>query len=687
MRRLRLAQILALGAVFLGSAGAHNEPIAIYPAASQDKMAPVAPDSVVFLDGEFEVGADSAGPITVRIEGADGVERLATVLAVSSERITILLPSLPDGSAHAVVSQGGEAIADGQFLVARVSPGLFSAAGTGGGWADGSGEFFDLRNGSWFVQSLTYIDSAQGKLLAVPMRIAAGNTIFFLKLRASGVRHAGTVTVTVDGVNVPAICCLDAPGMPGVDEVVVGPLPLSLAWSGAADVVLVADGASANVVQVAFGSTTGQPVTFSNQIVRLFQGHCQECHRPGEVAPFSLLEYEDAKLWSHSIRAAVEERRMPPWKPVAGHGEFLDERRLTDEEIDLVRAWVDTGAPEGDPSDMPEPLVFNQDWALGEPDLILETPEFTPDPEATDVYRCFSIQIPESITESKSITSIEIRPGDRGIVHHVILYGDPVGESQALEAAADDGLSGYECFGSAGISFSGFTLGVESYLMGGWAPGAGPMVSPEDTGIYLRRGAHVSVQVHYHPDGTARSDRTRIGLHFAPERTPNNATIVSAINTNFVIPAGAKEHVVTATFRVQSVLRRLPPVVQALAVSAGILPLRIRTVLPHMHQLGREIRMDKVSATGERTPMIYIDDWDFDWQDFYRYVEPVSLGLDDTLEVRAVYDNSAENPNNPNSPPIDVGWGDRTQDEMCIVFFTVDVPDLCRLPLGLCSSH
>ena len=316
------------------------------------------------------------------------------------------------------------------------------------------------------MSGIAYLNSQDGSYRSIPLTPAATGVVLYLKLRGTGIRAASELGVTVGGVTVPINGGVEHGTPSGVDEINIGPLPVHLMNSDLADVVLTADGSSANTVQVAFTATTGAAITFSNQISRLFQEHCQQCHRPGEVAPFSLIDYTNASAWATSIKQAVMERIMPPWKPVAGHGEFVGERRLTDDEIEMLVSWVDAGFPEGDPDDLPESVEFNTDWTLGDPDLILEASSYTPDPNASDDYRCFSVSIPDSIVESKSITAIEIRPGNRSIVHHLILFGDPVGESQALEAANDEEAPGYECFGSAGISFAGFTLGVESYIHG-----------------------------------------------------------------------------------------------------------------------------------------------------------------------------------------------------------------------------
>ncbi len=383
-------------------------------------------------------------------------------------------------------------------------------------------------------------------------------------------------------------------------------------------------------------------VTFNNQIVRVFQQQCQVCHRPGDIGPFSLMSYREAFPHAREIRRQTEARTMPPWKPVKGYGEFHDERRLTDLQIELIARWVDAGAPEGDPADLPPPLQFNDEWSLGTPDLVIE-PEtsYTVPAGGNDVYRCFSI--PTRLLQNRHITGVEVRPGNRSVVHHVLLFEDAMGIS-ATKLQAGDPQPGYPCFGGVGFTPSG---GI-----GGWAPGNQPQELPPGIGIPLSAGARVAMQVHYHPNGSDQADRTRVGLFFAREPIQKNLLWLPLVNTQFVIPAGASRHTVTAA---------LPMIVPATAIS----------ITPHMHLLGREIRVDAVFRDGRREPMVYIDDWDFQWQGTYYYKEPIRLPFLSRLELTAVYDNSVANPRNPNNPPRDVRWGEQTTDEMCLAFIGV----------------
>jgi len=391
-------------------------------------------------------------------------------------------------------------------------------------------------------------------------------------------------------------------------------------------------------------SSLRAPVTFNNQIVRIFQQNCQACHHPGDVGPFSMMSHREVVPWLKQIKTEVQARRMPPWKPVPGHGEFVEERRLSQQEIELIARWVDSGAPEGDPRDLPAPLEFSEQWTLGTPDLVLEPEaDFVVPAEGSDVYRCFSI--PTRLLQGRHVTSIEMRPGNRSVVHHVLLFPDPLGVSATM-AKPNDPQAGYSCFGGPGIPTDS--------ILGAWAPGIRPQVLPPGVGVRLTPGGRVVMQVHYHVNGTPQGDRTRVGLYFARDPAPKELLWAPIANLGFEIPPGESRYTVTASFSV-------PPFLNARAHFIG----------PHMHQLGREMRAEAVFRDGTRRPLIYIDDWDFNWQAIYTFREPVLLPSGTRIEVTAVYDNSTGNPRNPFNPPRPIRWGEQTTDEMCLLFIGV----------------
>lgn len=382
--------------------------------------------------------------------------------------------------------------------------------------------------------------------------------------------------------------------------------------------------------------------TFNKEVVRIFQKNCQTCHHPGDIAPFSLMTYKEARPWAKAIREAVITKQMPPWKPVPGCGNFKDARQLTDAEIATISQWADGGAPEGDAADLPPALNFGDGWALGEPDLILSYgSDYTP-PTTGDIYRAFPI--PTNLRGDRYVSAIDVRPGNRKIVHHVIAYIDSTGVSDQLDAAEPG--PGYTAFGGPGFNNFG--------ILGGWAPGARPFFNLDGVATKLPKDARVVLQVHYHPSASTRveSDRTQIGIYFAKTPVKKSLNYLPLANTDFKIPAGNGRYKVTASFTT-------PAFVSGQIVS----------ITPHMHLLGREMKVEMTQPGKAAECLVNINSWDFHWQGTYNYQEPLSVAGGTKFSLTAYFDNSANNPNNPNSPPVEVGWGEQTTDEMCIAFF------------------
>jgi len=401
------------------------------------------------------------------------------------------------------------------------------------------------------------------------------------------------------------------------------------------------------------GKRSQSAPTFNNEVVRVFQKNCQSCHHPRDIAPFSLMAYKDARPWAQAIREQVILKKMPPWKPAPGCGDFRDARGLTQEEINTIVAWVDGGAPEGNAADLPAPLEFPDGWPLGAPDFIAQSDvDYTP-PKQGDMYRCFSVPVSD-LRGDRWIGAVSVRPGNAKIVHHVIAYGDPRGESVALDAK--DPGPGYTCFGGPGISVTD--------ILGGWAPGSRGYFAPEGAGIKLTNNSRVIVQVHYHPTGQTETDRTPVGFYFSKAPVQRQLQILPLVNTSFAIPPGAKNHEVTALYTVPNLLSA-----------------KMWTVTPHMHLLGKKIKVE-LTKPGSTTPdcLIDIPDWNFNWQGTYLYKDPVALTGGMRLRLTCNFDNSTDNPLNPNNPPKTVRWGEETTDEMALAFigFTLD-----QLPLPL----
>ncbi len=403
--------------------------------------------------------------------------------------------------------------------------------------------------------------------------------------------------------------------------------------------------------------------TYAKEVAPILQAKCEGCHRPGEVAPFSLQNYQQASAWASDIKKYTQNRQMPPWKPEHGFGELRDEIRvnLTDAERLTIAKWVDAGAPMGDAGKLPPPRKFVAGWQLGEPDAVIQPEkEYHLAPDGDDVYRHFVVKT--NFTEDRYLSAVEVRPGNSAVVHHVIAYVDSNPDadgkfaSEKLEAKEHDGQPGYTSFGGPGF--------IPSGIMGGWAPGNEAQHLPDGIGIFVPKGSRLSVEVHYHKNGKPETDLTRLGIHFCQTTVNKRISGVFALNFGFKIPPGAPRHEVKATSTV--------------AEDSHIL-----LVTPHMHLLGREMKLWAELPDGTEKPLVWIKDWDFNWQNSYYLKEPLAAPKGTKIHLVAYYDNSTENTRNPNrANPRTVGWGEQTTDEMCVAFInaTKDAEQLNHTP-------
>jgi hypothetical protein len=387
------------------------------------------------------------------------------------------------------------------------------------------------------------------------------------------------------------------------------------------------------------------------------QAKCQICHRSGDIAPFALATYADASARAGAIKQAVSDRRMPPWKPVPGHGEFRDSYALTDDERATLIDWVEAGVPEGDPSELPEARPYTGEWHLGEPDHVVQMPAPYEVPRRHDTYRCFVI--PTGLNVDRFVTAAQVIPGNRQIVHHVILFIDTTGQADKLDA--QDAEPGYNCFGGPGIRGVNALTDLMSGL-GGWVPGARTQLLPEGVAMFLSERAKIVMQVHYHPAGRPGGDQTKVGLYFAKDAPERRLRYIPIVNFTFRIPPG------DPNYDVRALLPMLP-----------FTDAKLIQIVPHMHMLGKKIQVTAQRGGVERS-LIYIDDWDFHWQGFYTYVEPVPITSGTTLRLTCTFDNSAENPRNPHNPPRTVTWGEGSEDEMCVAFLGVTFDNENLLP-------
>jgi hypothetical protein len=391
-------------------------------------------------------------------------------------------------------------------------------------------------------------------------------------------------------------------------------------------------------------------LTFTKDIAPIIFNNCTGCHRTGEVAPFTLLNYDDVQKKSKTIVKVIDKRYMPPWKAEHGFGDFIDERRLTSEQIGIIKQWVEEGTPEGDRSKLSPLPKFSSDWTLGEPDMIFQPPEtYELSAEGRDVYQCFVI--PTNFSEDRYISAIEMRPGNRSVVHHVIAYTDTTGKGRELDAATPE--PGYRTFGGSGVR------GAE--WLEGWAPGKTPRRLPAGYGLRIPKGSDIILQVHYNKTGKPEADRTRMGVYFCQEPVDKHVRVARLLGLPLIIPAGESNYVSRASLTVPK-------------------DVTVLSVMPHMHLLGREMTVTANLPGGSDVPMVRVPDWDFNWQISYAFKEPVKLPAGSKVSLVARHDNSAENPNNPSNPPKLVRWGEQTTDEMCIAFFsyTVDAEHITK---------
>jgi hypothetical protein len=406
-------------------------------------------------------------------------------------------------------------------------------------------------------------------------------------------------------------------------------------------------------------------LTFSRDIAPIIFTNCASCHRPGEAAPFSLLSYQDVKKRAAQVAYITEQRIMPPWKAEHGDYEFKNERRLTAEQIGMISQWVNEGAPEGDPKTLPASLAkkewsSKESWPLGQPDLIVKMSEAYHVPaDGPDIYRSFAL--PLNLPEDKWVKAIAFRPGARAVVHHSLFFYDATGNARKQDEADpapgfSGGMGGFArgASGGGGLRrvFGDPSMGGASPVgsLGGWALGAQARALPEGLAWRLPKGADLIFSTHFHPSGKPEDELSTVGLYFTEKPPTKKFTGLQlpplfGVLKGIDIPAGAREYTIEDSFT-------LPVDVTAFGVGA------------HAHYLAKQMLLTAQLPGGETKTLLWIKDWDFAWQDQYQFKEFVSLPKGTRLDVKIIYDNSAENPRNPSSPPKRVLWGEGSNDEM-----------------------
>jgi len=398
-------------------------------------------------------------------------------------------------------------------------------------------------------------------------------------------------------------------------------------------------GTGATLLLCLAASAFPSPITFNKDIAPIVFKNCAPCHRPGESGPFNLLTYDDVTKRAQQIVAVTKKRYMPPWLPEPGFGKFADERRLTDDQIALLDRWVAEGSPRGDAADLPPLPKFVEGWQLGEPDLMLRAKKpYTLAASGTDVYRNFIFSIPSG--DVRYVRALEIRPGNKRVVHHANLLID-----RNRSSRWKDGRDGQPGFPGMDLKIEANVQDPESHLLF-WKPGS--VISEEPPGMAwpVEPGTDLVLNMHLQPSGKPETIEPSLGLYFTKDAPTLRPLLVQLENDRSLdIPPGATNFTISDDFT-------LPIDVDVLGI------------YPHAHYLGRHVEAFATLPDGKRTPLIRIDDWNLNWQAVYRYETPVFLPKGTTIAMRWTYDNSTANPANPNHPPRRVTAGDRSTDEM-----------------------
>ncbi len=395
----------------------------------------------------------------------------------------------------------------------------------------------------------------------------------------------------------------------------------------------------------ALATPPAQVPTFTRDVAPLVFHHCAPCHRPGGAAPFSLLQYEDVRRHGRQIVRVTGDRYMPPWLPEPGYGEFAGRRALAKDEIQLLADWGEQGMTRGDPAELPPAPTWPAGWQLGVPDLVVELPQpFVLPAEGKDVVRNFVLPLPVDTT--RYVRAIELRPGSPRIVHHAVMQVDRTRSSRELDAR--DPQPG----------FDGMDLGDSQAPDGqllGWTPGTVPFAGHPGIAWKLEPGTDLVLQMHLRPTGKPEPIQPSVGLYFAAEPPTRQLWGFTLYSTKIDIPAGERAYTIENRFRLPSGMSLLG-------------------IYPHAHYLGKTIHATATLPDGSTRWLLRIDDWDFNWQDQYRYAEPIALPAGTTLTMRYTYDNSADNPRNPSVPPRRVRLGNQSTDEMGTLSFEA-LPD------------
>ena len=414
----------------------------------------------------------------------------------------------------------------------------------------------------------------------------------------------------------------------------------------AAGLALAASGAVGAFGAATDSSALPEQVTYSEHVAPIFFEHCASCHRPHDVAPMSLVSYEAARPWAKSIAKAVADRAMPPWDADPRHGDFSNDISLDEREIAMVRRWVELGAPEGDRAKLPPlpELPAPGSWKMGrQPDYTIELAEVAVPSGGPDLFvtQVFGSDVPDG----KWIQAIELLPGNTDVLHHVVTYLGPFGISDE-DDVSNQGITKTIFLNEASKRDIGM---AEAPRIGGvWVAGSPPSVFPTGHGQSLAANELFSFNMHYHPSGNAGTDRSKLGIYFGEGELVKEVTTAFAVDPGLWIPAGVSDHREDAVY---------------LFARDSL----ITSLLPHMHNRGKSMKYTLVRPDGAEQVLLDVPEYDYNWQNIYRFREPVVAPAGSIVRVEAHWDNSAANPGNPD-PTQDVPWGDGTNSEMLVGF-------------------
>jgi tetratricopeptide (TPR) repeat protein/mono/diheme cytochrome c family protein len=383
-------------------------------------------------------------------------------------------------------------------------------------------------------------------------------------------------------------------------------------------------------------SSSSGAITYHQHIEPIVLQNCAVCHHPGESAPFALLSYDDVKKHASQIAKVTQSRFMPPWLPEHGFGEFADERRLTDQQIQLIADWVKQGAAEGKPGSAPTTPQWTEGWRLGQPDMIAQMPQaYTLPSDGKDIYRNFVVPLPNDTP--RWVKAVELHAGNKQVVHHSFIMFDISGSARRSDGQDSE------------IGYPGMDAGEDVGSPGGqflsWQPGKQPSLGYEARSWRLPKGADMVLQMHMRPGGKPEPIQSSVGFYFTDKPPTQYPFVLVLRSTAIDIPPGEKNYVIESSY--------------TLPVDCDL-----TGILPHAHYLGHELSGTATLPDGKQQPLILIKNWDFNWQGDYRYAKPVSMPKGTKVSMRFSYDNSAENVRNPSHPPKAVRYGLQSTDEM-----------------------